>query len=507
MNIKLDRQQKVPVYVQIAGQMKAQIIGGELPAGCGLPSERVLAELLGVHRNTVVKAYSELKADGLIQSKQGVGYVVSAEERDGGSRRAAENPDGAARDKRVNWVAEIKKEHLDMERAFDDLFMWNNDENTYSLGGGIAQAGIFDRDKIARDVAALISGENMDKCFYSPYQGDKLLRKRLVSFLSTKGIRATAGEIQILTETNQAMNFIVTLLVKPGDTVMMEKPVSPDIYRAVELAGGQICSVPMDEDGMNCEILERLIRKNRPRFIFVNSSFHDPTGAVLSIRRRRELIEISNRYRIPIVEEDAASELVYEGAESPPVKALDTLNNVIYIYSFSLTFVPGLALAFVVADRSVIESLSYLASVRMELTDWITQKLAAQYLGDGTYYAALGDFRAVYSRKQEIVCSRLDEMKPWGVEYKRPRGGVYIWCRLPGGVDSKDLVRKAHGKGLTLMPGNLFYPDKKEGRDYIRISYCYEPEERLAKGMDLLKETLADLLGRNPPPGRTGRRG
>lgn len=500
MNIKIDRQQKIPVYGQIAKQLQAQIISGELPAGSGLPSERVLADLLGVHRNTVVKAYSELKADGLIQSKQGVGYIVSAEDRDAapGGSRSARTDAGSAPGKRVNWVAQIKKEHLDMERTFDDLFMRNNDENIYSLGGGISQPGIFNRNKLARDIASLITGQSTDRCFYSPYQGDKFLRQKLVSFLSTKGIRASVSEIQVLTETNQAINYITALLVKPGDTVTMETPVSPDIYRAIELAGGKVCSVPMDEHGMDCDILERMVRQNRPRFIFVNSSFHDPTGTVLSLQRRRRLIEISNQYRIPIVEEDAASELVYEGTKLPPVKALDTLNNVIYIYSFSLTFVPGLALAFVAADKSVIESLSYLASVRMEVTDWITQKLAALYLDDGTYYTALGDFRDSYGRKLAIVCRKLDEMRAWGVSYTRPRGGVYIWCGLPGGVDCKLLISRARSKGLALMPGNLFYPGKKEGRGCIRISYSYEPEDRLVRGMDLLKEALAEILDRSP---------
>ena len=498
MNIQLDRRRKVPVYVQIINQIKSQIICGELPAGSSLPSERVLAQLLGIHRNTVVKAYSELKADGLIQSKQGVGYVVSVGEQDAtGSPLWTDTETdsaGGERGKRVNWVAQIKKEHLDMERAFDDLFMRNNDEHTYSLGGGFAQSGIFDRNKLARDISALIVSEHADRCFYTPYRGDKILRQKLVSFLSTKGIKASVSSIQVLTETNQALNYIVTLLVRPGDMVMMEEPVSPDVYRTIQLAGGRVCSVPVDENGMDCAVLEKLIRQNRPQFIFVNSSFHDPTGVVLSLERRKKLIEISNKYRIPIIEEDAASELVYDGPDILPVKALDTLGNVIYIYSFSLTFVPGLALAFVVADKSVIESLSYLTSVRMEVTDWLTQKLAAMYLGDGTYYAALDAFRESYGRKQRLVCGRLDEMQDWGVDYQKPRGGVYIWCRLPDGVDSKTLVGRAYGKGLTLMPGYVFYPDKKEGRGHIRISYSYEPEDRLARGMDLLKETLWEIL-------------
>ncbi len=135
-------------------------------------------------------------------------------------------------------------------------------------------------------------------------------------------MRASSGEIQILSETNQALDFIVTLLVKPGDSVVMEEPVHPDMYRVMELAGARILTVPVDEDGMNCDVLESLLTQTRPRLIFVNSSFHDPTGCILSLERRKKLVELSSRYRIPIVEEDAASELVYDGDKLPPIKSV-----------------------------------------------------------------------------------------------------------------------------------------------------------------------------------------
>ena len=176
------------------------------------------------------------------------------------------------------------------------------------------------------------------------------------------------------------------------------------------------------------------------------------------------------------------------------MKAFDKADNVIYIYSFSLTFVPGLSLAFVVADKEVIESLSYLVSVRMMAVDWITQKLLAQYLSDGSYYGILNSFRENYSAKQQLVCSALDEMKDLGVSYERPRGGVHIWCALPSGLDSKEFIDAAYKRGLALLPGHVFYPQKNGGRDHIRINYSFETEERLTRGMEILRETLESEL-------------
>ena len=498
MNIKIDRQDKVPVYLQIVDQIKTQILRGTLPAGSTLPSERALAQLLDIHRNTVVKAYSELKSDDWIESRQGVGYIVSSAQCECPGESVPEKAESGdteiRRSKRVNWVGEIKKEYLEMEKTFDDLFQRFTDESRYSLGSGIASYEVFNTEKVANDIAFLLTEGRKSQYFYSPYKGDRFLRQKLVSFLGTKGIKASAGEIQILSETNQALDFIATLLVRKGDVVLMEEPVSPDTYRAMELAGSKVYTIPVDQDGMRCDILERMVIQKKPRLIFVNSSFHDPTGNILPLERRRKIIEISNHYRIPVVEEDAASELVYEGEKLPPIKTLDTSGNVIYIYSFSLSFLPGLSLAVVVANKELIGSLSYLVSVRLMSTDWMTQKLLGLYLDNGTYYQALEVFCRNYKEKQQIVCEKLDGMKPLGVAYHRPRGGIYIWCKLPDGVDSKSFINRAYNMGVSLLPGYVFYPHKNGGRNHIRINYSYESKERLCAGMDIMRRALEEEL-------------
>lgn len=490
MSIKIDKNIKIPIYVQVADELKKKILSGEMTAGSTLPSERAMASILGVHRNTVIKAYHELIAEGLIEARQGLGYVVLFTE---AGQKSAGCPE-ASRPKKVNWVNLIKDEYLDMEITFDDLFQRFGDEKIYSLGSGIAPTGIFDEKKVAADITQMITAQGKNQYFYSPYKGDRFLRKKLVSFLSTKGIKASSGQIQVMTETNQALDFLVMLLIKPGDTVIMEEAVSPDAYRAMELAGAVIKTVPMGENGINCDILEASVQKYNPKLIYVNSSFHDPTGAILSMESRKRIVDIANTYRVAVIEEDAASELVYEGTKMQPVKAFDTCDNVIYIYSFSLTFMPGLSLAFVVANKDVIRSLSYLVSVRMVGTDWLSQKLIARYLDDGTYYKILDTFRDIYSRKQRLVCEMLDEMKYLGIKYSKPRGGVYIWCRLPEGVDSKSFVAKAYSRGLALIPGYIFYPYKNGGRSYIRINYSFETEERLRVGLNLFRQVLKEEL-------------
>ena len=215
MKVSIDKYSKVPVYLQIADQIKSQIISGALPRGSALPSERALAQILDVHRNTVVKAYSELKSDAWIESRQGVGYVVAAanDENDAQDERGGEGTQPG----RVNWVSEVAEKYLDMEKTFDDLFQRFTDESHYSLGSGVASREVYTSERVAGDIATLLTGSGPCQYFFSPYKGDKFLRQKLVAFLGTKGVKASSGEIQILSETNQALDFIVTLLVKPGD--------------------------------------------------------------------------------------------------------------------------------------------------------------------------------------------------------------------------------------------------------------------------------------------------
>ena len=246
---------------------------------------------------------------------------------------------------------------------------------------------------------------------------------------------------------------------------------------------------------MDIKALGNLMDNIRPKAVFIDSSFHDPTATCISKDGREEIVALSNRLRIPVVEIDAASELVYEGETITPIKSLDTMNNVIYIYSFSLTFAPGLSLAFIVADKEVIRSLSYIVSVRFVATDWMTQKLMAKYLEDGTYYRNIETFRANYAEKRDLVSKYLDGLKDRGVDYVKPRGGVYIWCRLPEGTDCKEFVKDAYARGLLLIPGYIFYPFKNGGREYVRISYSFEKIEKIEEGMKVFCEMIREISG------------
>lgn len=484
MEIKVDHRAREPLYYQIYSQIRYMILSGQMANGAYLPSERSLAETLKVHRNTVIKAYNELKDAKLIDSFQGVGYKVTY--------ASSDDPEPDVR-RKVNWSSIVKEEYQNLGQDFDDMFLRFVESKKISFSSGVASS-IYDKKELADEIAGIMTEAEESPFYLTPYQGDIELRRRVSDYLRGKGIRAGVNQIQILSETNQALDFIITAMLRAGDKVIIEEPVSPDVYRVIELAGCIPVAVPVDSDGMVCDNLEGLVEQHKPKFIYVNSSYHDPTGVMLSKERRQKLLEISNRYRLPIIEEDGASELSFEDKFFPTIKSMDRNGNVVYIYSFALTFVPGMSLAFVVGPDKLIRTLSRLVSIRIMNLDWLTQKLLLKYMTSGKYRENLKIMRELNRSKRDIMCSYLKKLKDWGVEFKKPKGGVYIWCKLPNNIDCREFCEAMSEEGVALTPGTLFYPKMNSGYNYIRMNYSYENEERIHKGMQIFTQKIKELV-------------
>lgn len=484
MNITINREEKIPLYLQISGQIKNMIFNGSLVNGSKLPSERQLANNLNVHRNTVVRAYAELKDDDLISSYQGQFYYVSYGTMYYGMVKRP-----------VNWEALIKDEYINFDSGFDDLFNKSYEKDIISFGGGVAARELYPHDEIASLFETILKERKDGAYFHTPYQGDLELRKEIVSFLSTKGINTQPGNIQLFTENNQALDFIMTLMLAPEDKVIVPEALSPDIYRAIEFAGGRLITVPMDGDGMICDNLGPLIEKEKPKFIYVDSSFNNPTGATLSLERRKQLLELSYKYRVPIIEEDEGSELYYDTESIRSIKSMDTGHNVIYMYSFSLTTMPGTGVSFVIADSGVIKRLSELVSMKIVSLDWVPQMLLLEYLKNGLFKERLQGFRRVCRAKRDKMYTLLTKLAgDTGIKCELPKGGVYLWVKLPTGIDGRDLLKNVQKTGVTFIPGYVFYPQSHRGNDHIRLNFSYPTDNEIDLGMRKLCSTIRQTL-------------
>lgn len=485
MELFVNKDSKTPIYLQMKNQIRDLILKQEIPEGFVLPSERALAKQTGTHRNTVTKVYNELREDGMIEGSQGQCFRVGVSER---------NPINTGATNGIGWESLLKEEFIAPETTFDTLFSKSYAPGNISFAGGIAPAEAYCKEDLNRTLRDILEKSGDEVYAYTPYQGLDSLRKSISSYLGQKGILAHPSELQILSETNQALGYLIELLVKPGDVVVTEEPVSPDVYRELQLAGAKVMTVPLDGEGMICKSLEPILVRYRPKFIYVNSSFQDPTGTQMSLERKRELLALCHRYRVPIVEDDSASELQFEGKRVPSLKALDSGNHVIYIYSFALTFAPGMGMAFVAAPKPLIKRLSYLVSIRLISLDSLSQRLLDRFLTEGVYAKNVKNIRSLYGEKRDLMCEALREATALGVRFDIPLGGVYVWCRLPDCMDPKTLLEKAGRKGVTFIPGSVFYPQGTKGEQYIRLNYSYPGTEQIAKGIPLLIEAMRESM-------------
>lgn len=486
MKIEIDKSKKTPVYIQLFTAIRDAIYGGRISDGFVLPSERSMADKLSIHRNTVTKAYGELKDAGLVESKPGWGYQVtfSSEE------------EQFYRKKAVNWQSLMREEYAVFESEFDYLFNKSFDDNIISFGGGIAAREVYPPGEFAGVFEKIFRQSGKNAYFHTPYQGDKNLRREIVSFMQAKGITVKASQIQIFTENNQAMNFLLSLMLEPGKKVITPEAMSADLYRTIRLAGGEVIPVPMDEEGMICENLEAIIEKEEPGFIYVDSSFNNPTGCEMSMERRKKILELSYRYRIPLIEEDEGSELYYDDKTLPSIKSMDTEGNVIYMYSFSLTMIPGLGMSFIIAPDVIIDRMKSMASLQTSSPDWLSQKVLLEYMKSGIFFNRLDDFREICKSKRDLMCSLLDDMKgKYKVSYNMPKGGVYLWVQLPGNINARDLLKSCHKRGITFMPGHLFYSEKSRGKNSLRMNYSYPTEEEIRRGMKIFEEAMRGVSG------------
>ena len=484
MKITLDRTSPDPLYLQISEQIRRGILSGAIAEGCRLPSERGLAELAGVHRNTVSRVYQDLKSEGLIDGRQGQGYFVR---RTGPSGAR----DGAQENRAVHWESLIEDRYRSIVSPFDALYRRSFEEGLIPMGGAVAAREPYPPEEIAEVFETILKGKQGEAYFHTPYQGDPELRRQIAALLVSCGIITSPNHIQIFSENNQSLDFLNTLLLSEGDRVIIPEILSPDVYRSIRMAGGVPVPVPMDRDGMICGRLEALIRSTAPKYIYADSSFNNPTGAILPLERRKTLLELSYRFRVPIIEEDEFSELYYEKETEPSIRSLDPGPNVIYIRSLGMTMRPGLGVSFVVADPSLIARLSNMVSLRLSTLDWMPQMITLEYLRNGVFQERLPQFRRICREKRDLMGIHLERMKKTcGISASEPAGGVHYWVRLPEGLRGARLLSEAQKEGVTFIPGELFYPEKSAGKQFIRLNFSYPGMDQIDAGMRMLERAI-----------------
>lgn len=445
---------------------------GAWPPGSRIPTERALAQELGVHRSTVAAVYDDLAADGILDRRQGSGTYVHqtlwgvAPNWTRYLATAAARP-SAALMSQVR-AARVRRGILDLTRADPGPDFWPHEALTQLWH--------------ALDVPALLE--------YGPPEGAMALREAASLEMARRtGRPVSPTSVLITAGASQALYLVARGLLKPGDSIAME---SPSFYYSLPLfqsCGIRLLPIQMDREGLRPDVLEDTLRRHRPAMVWVNPTHHNPTGTVLSAERRTATLELAARWQVPVLEDDAFNGLDLPGAAPPaPLYREGGSPHVIYVGTVSKSVAPGLRVGWMVAPDPVIRQLADVKG-QMDLgTPLAMQALAAAWLthpARAQHESALG--RRLWDRL-EIFQQALKPLHALGAAWDRPTGGFYQWLRWPEGkTDREWLAIAVHQAGLVFSPGQLY--GSPEG--FARFNFAAAPHERVTAHLAQLADALS----------------
>lgn len=448
--------------------IRRRIAARTLVAGERLPSIRRLASAMAVSPSTVVDAYDRLVAEGLIASRPGSGFVVA----------------------RVPPLLAIDEAGAKLDRAVDPLWVSRQsldaDVALLKPGCGWLPADWMPNEAIRRSMRKLARADAALLADYGDARGLPDLRSFLARQFAEEGIEAGADRILLTPSGTQAFDLICRMLLQPGDTVLVDDPCYFNYRASLRLHRAEVVSVPYTATGPDPAVFAERLAAHRPRLYVTNSAIHNPTGATLSPRTAHRLLVAAAAHDLVIVEDDTFADL--EPEPSPPLAVLEGLSRVIRIGSFSKTLSASIRCGYVAARADWIEALVDLqVATNFGGPSPVAASLTLGALGDGSYRKHLDGLRRRLARSRREAASTLSRLGivPWLV----PRGGFYLWCRLPEERDAVAVARAALREGVVLAPGNVFSHAGTAG-DSMRFNVAQMADPRV---FDVLARALASV--------------
>ncbi|MCG7409286.1 PLP-dependent aminotransferase family protein [Paenibacillus sp. ACRRX] len=454
------------LFKQVYDHIIARISRGEWKVHDKLPSIRLLALELGINRLTVFKAYQLLKKNGVAYVKEKSGYYVSPEQ-----------------------VDQSSYEHdasLAIECSAVQLNSKLSDIHRVTAAYQFSQA-LIDPNLLPN----LFLSEYVKKVFdiypklmgtYSTAQGDEELRDVLCQYVKRKyRVHLHTNEVLITTGAQQAIDLLSRLFVRPLDAILVERPTYSAAIDVFQGQGARLISVDISPKGYDLDRVEMLMRKHKPRFFYMNPTFHNPTGYTVPISQRKQLVELAERYRCLIIEDDAFHEMYFDEHPPPPLFTYDTEGWVVYLRSFSKYVAPGLRICAVFARKSVIEPLIKVKSLADNGTPLVTQKIFVHYFQSERMQQHLEKLRIALQIRRDIMEEEL-AMAPIDWRWTTPNGGLNLWLQLPGTIPVRALLDECFRRSISFVPGQICDP-LDEMQSWIRLSYSFVNEEQIRAGI------------------------
>jgi 2-aminoadipate transaminase len=391
--------------------------------------------------------------------------------------------------------------------AIRELFKLLGKPGIISFAGGFPDSAMFDVDGIREAVNAALTEEPGGALQYGATEGYNPLREQLAAFMTAKGCKHVAADNLIVTTgSQQALDLIGKTLISPGDKVIVEGPTFLATIQCFRLYGAELISAPIDGNGVKPDELEALIAEHKPKFVYLIPTFGNPSGAMLSLERRRKVLEMAVRHQTLIVEDDPYGDLYFGDPPPPSLLAMSPLvpgsrELLAHCGSMSKVLSPGLRVGWLIAPAELLAKATMCKQFSDAHTSTFAQATAAQYLKAGRMPATLAHVREVYAERAQAMGDALRADLGDAIEFVQPQGGLFVWARLTGKgkggdtsvagtvSDGGELARRAIEKGVAFVPGAPFYcanPDHAT----LRLSFATVGVDKIREGVGRLAQAV-----------------
>jgi len=480
LGLSVDKNNDISLYIQVYKQIKEKIIRGKLKAETKLPPIRMMANFLDINPATVVKSYDLLKKENLIYQKVGSGTYVM------------ERP-----------LSHSIKNNEELELLDYGQIKLNNHINFASATPG---ANLFPVDDFKYVLNKILDRDGGEAFTYQKSQGYYPLRESIMDYLFQNDIITDINSIQIVSGAQQAIDLLSKILIDFEDSILISEYTYSGAINAFRARETKMISIPIEIDGMDLDRVEEIVKNREIKFVFVMTSFQNPSGISWSIEKKKRLIQLAERYNFYIIEDDCLSELYYNGEKNGAnvaIKSLDKEDRVIYIKSFSKIFMPGLRLAFLVLPEKLMSPILAAKYATDISSSGLNQRVFDFYLREGLWIKHLNKMNKIFSERFKNMKRQIKFLLPDEITLVyEPEGGLYFWLSLPEGKNSEKFYLKALENKIAFLPGNVFTIDNKIN-SFFRLSFAALEEEEIKIGIKRLADIAKDFLGNNENKGYT----
>lgn len=489
MLLKIDRSNPKPLYLQISDEIKTHIDQEALAVNQPLPSTRTLARKLGVNRSTVNRAYEELQALGYLRSSPGSYNRVQ--------KRRKEVNYNPGRKSLILW----EKVSSDSAKELYETFLHYSPEkpihakvskNTINLSQLDPDPRLYPLEEFKRCVNHVLTTHGSESLQYGSHKGYIHLRQYIARRLRLHGISVSQDEILITNGAQQAIDLIIRLLSGPGKNVAVEAPTYANILPILRFNGTKIQGIPMKQDGMDLNFLEKALKKEEVSFVYTIPNFQNPTGLTTSHQHRENLLNLCLRNTTPIVEDGFEEDMKYFGKVPLPIKSIDDKNIVLYLGTFSKALFPGLRIGWITADKECIDRITAIKRFSDLSSGNLVQIVLHDFLQRGYYDLHLKRLHRIFRKRMQVALDAMKECFPSTVRWTQPSGGYTIWVKLPIKLSETRLHAFTSRYGVIVSPGGYYFP-RKMSSEYFRISIARIDEDVIKEGINRLGKALRKL--------------